>query len=115
MDRLSQLLATAFAEGDALQANALISEHREGGAWSYEVDLSGEAPVERLLRDVLPRLVYFLVSRGTAGGEGVFLSLFRDGRVHFVSASDALGLCEAWTGESRAEWKARYGQGFSQT
>lgn len=97
-DRLEQLLAAAFAAGDAREANTLIAEQREtlealsGAGWSYEVDLSGEAPVERMLRDTLPRLVYFLSSRGTGGGAGVFLSLFRGDRVYFVAAPDALAL-----------------------
>lgn len=100
-DRLSQLLALAFAEGDAREANALISAQREavagevGSAWSYEVALSGEAPVERLLTEY-PRLVDFLACRGTRRGEGVFLSLFRGERLYFVYVPDALGLLESW-------------------
>ncbi len=101
-DRLAQLLSLAFAEGEAREANALISAQREavagevGSAWSYEVDLSGEAPVARLVAETLPRLVEFLDCRGTRGGEGVFLSLFRGERLYFVYVPDALGLLEAW-------------------
>jgi hypothetical protein len=102
LDRLSQLLSLAFAEGDAREANTLISAQRDalagevGSAWSYEVDLSGEGALERLLLVTYPRLVEFLSCRGTRRGEGVFLSLFRGERLYFVYVPDALGLMEAW-------------------
>jgi len=118
---LRRLLGAAFASGDARDAGALIMAQRDfiaeraGAAWSYEVDLSGEAPVQHLLSYVLPRLVYFLKSRGTAAGQGVFLSLFRDGRVHFVSAPDALALVCEWTGETLSALQARYGDDLAGT
>ena len=118
-EKLQALLDAAFASGDALEAGALIMAQRDfiaehaGAAWSYEVDLGGEAPIGHLLGQVLPRLAYFLKSRGTAAGQGVFLSLFRDGRVHFVSAPDALALVCEWTGEPVEGLQARYGDDIS--
>jgi|GEM_PF-6564206 len=120
-ERLQALLDAAFASGDAREAGALILAQRAfiaeraGASWSYEVDLGGEAPVAHLLSWVLPRLLYFLKSRGTAAGQGVFLSLFRDGRVHFVSASDALALLCEWAGEPLERLQARYGDDISGT
>ncbi len=118
-ERLQALLDAAFASGEAREAGALIMAQREfiaeraGAAWSYEVDLGGEAPVRHLLSYVLPRLLYFLKSRGTAAGQGVFLSLFREGRVHFVSAPDALALLCDWAGEPLERLQARYGDDLS--
>jgi len=118
---LEALLCAAFASGDARDAGALIMAQREfiseraGAAWSYEVDLGGEAPVAYLVSYVLPRLIYFLKSRGSAAGQGVFLSLFREERVYFVSAPDALALFCEWTGETLAALQARYGDDLTAT
>jgi hypothetical protein len=88
---VSELCALAFARAAPAEANVAIARARErfdGRGVSYEVVLPGFAPEEFLARQVLPKLVHFLCSRGVRlpGSGGVFVSLFTGDGLFFVEA-----------------------------
>lgn len=103
--RLDALLALAFREVDAREANAAIdAERSESRRRSYEVVLPDGATFDYLLEKVVPRAVYHLESIGAhlPACEGVFFSIFVGERLYFVAAgavmraaADALGLAPA--------------------
>jgi len=103
------LLALAFAQGAAQQANQLIHDVRgqvaqqQGKGFNYEVVLTGRSSVH-LLRVVAPRLALYLRGKrmGVTDCAPVFLSVFWHETIYFVHAADffelvreSLGLDEA--------------------
>jgi hypothetical protein len=89
------LLALAFAQGPAPQANQLIHDVRgqvareQGKGFNYEVVLTGRSSVH-LLRVVAPRLALYLKGKrmGVEDCGPVFLSVFWHETLHFVRARD---------------------------
>lgn len=118
--RLQRLFDAAFRSGAARDANQEISKARDAfselsgiEAHSYEVVVPETRAVETLIDETLPRLIYFLHSRGAGNGAGLFLSLFHGDRLYFVAGPDALALFCEWTGLSLADMKARWADGYS--
>ena len=95
MTDFDALLGLAFEQGPGAEANQLIHRVRgevraeHGGAINYEVLLDGR-DWEYVRRVLAPRLAMYLKEKG--GGVGdcatLFLSLFWQGRLHFVRAAD---------------------------
>ena len=102
---LDRLLALAFRQGPATQANPLIDEVRgqvrleQGRAINYEVALLGRS-WDYLAEEVAPRLALYLRSKRLGAGRcgPVFLSLFVDQTLYFVRASDFFGLVRERSG-----------------
>ncbi|HVE82063.1 MAG TPA: STAUR_1299 family protein [Myxococcales bacterium] len=117
-DAVQALLARAFHQAPAMEANAQIARVRglEGGelspAVSYELVLPAEGAVEHLTSRVLPRLVYFLECRGSPlpACAGVFVSIFAGDRLYFVRARDVVEELSRLTGLSPEEMVRRYGE-----
>lgn len=119
MHALQQLLDAAFETAAASDANTAISRVREehaarlgSPAWSYEVLLPSEKPTEHLVNETLPRLIYFLASRGSAIGVEVFLSLFVADKLYFIAVPDALPILSEWSGIPVEDMRKRWSEGF---
>ena len=121
MRNLQTLLDAAFDTATASDANAAISRVREEHSarvgtqtWSYEVLVPEEGAEDFLVRDTLPRLTYFLHSRGSPLGAEMFLSLFVKDRLYFVAMPDALAVLSEWSGLSLEDMKNRWSDGYGQ-
>jgi hypothetical protein len=92
---VTQLLEAAFRVGPAIEANQLISDVREqvraeqGQAVNYEVQLTGRT-WQYIRETVAPRLALFLRGKrmSVQRCEPVFISIFVEDTLHFVSAPD---------------------------
>ena len=117
---VQRLLDAAFGRAPLAEANQAIARAREaraeGGqpAVSYEVALPALDPDPYLTGRVLPKLVYFLDCRGAplvgGGGQGVFVSLFTPGGLHFIGAGEVVAALGAARGLDPAELRRRYGE-----
>jgi hypothetical protein len=117
--RLQSLLDKSFHRARATDANEAIARIRQeqsgelSEALSYELMLPKERPVEHLLEYVMPRMVYFLESRGAKLPHclGVFVSLFVDEDLYFIQAADVVAALSAWSGLSPQELVKQHGTG----
>lgn len=121
MGQLQQLLDAAFDTAPAQEANTAISRVRDevsgrlgGPAWSYEVLVPEKGGEAFLVKETLPRLIYFMNSRGSVVGAEMFLSLFAGDVLHFIAVPDALAVLVQWSGMSLDDMKARWAEGFGQ-
>lgn len=119
MRPLQKLLDAAFDKAPATEANVAISRVRDehtarlgAPAWSYEVLLPATGGSNYLVSETLPRLIYFLASRGSAIGVEVFLSLFAGDTLYFISVPDALPILSEWSGISVDDMRKRWSEGF---
>jgi hypothetical protein len=94
---LAPIFARAFHRAAARDASAEIDQMRvrpelASEALSYEIVLPESNPIEHLLKTVLPRLVYFLESRGARlpRAAGVFASVFHGEELYFVEMGDLI-------------------------
>lgn len=117
MSALDPLLARAFHEARAADANAEMAAQRDlqgtpgNDGLSYEVVLTPDASLERVAEQVLPKLVYFLDCRGLKldAARGVFLSLFVGEALYFMHASDFIAVLAPASGLTLPELAAKYG------
>lgn len=119
MRDLKTLLDAAFDSAEATEANSAIARVRDehsartgGQTWSYEVLLPESGAEDFLVRDTLPRLTYFLHSRGSPVGADMFLSLFCGARLYFIAIPDALAVLSEWSGLSLEDMKTRWSDGY---
>ena len=89
------LLAKAFRRVPAREANAAISEVRQGEAEevrNFELVAPADASLEWLEKQVLPKLVYHLESLGVRPPDytGIFLSLFWGDELFFLRMRDLM-------------------------
>lgn len=101
---MEQLLALAFHQGPAVEANLLISAVRRqvqqeaGQAVNYEVSLIGRDQ-HHLTRTIAPRLTLYLREKRLGPrSAAVFLSLFWEDTLYFVSAGDFFAHVQATMG-----------------
>ena len=94
---LEGLLKRAIHRVKAVEATPAIAQMRlqeasERPARSYEVVLPASQPVDYLISNVMPRLVYFLESAGfkLPSCKGAFLSVFYSEDLFFIRAADAI-------------------------
>ena len=125
-DRLRELLAPAFREVPALEANQAIARARREKAGgdpdddeaptvrSYEIILSSW---ETFAREQLPKLVYHLESVGAHLPEcrGVIVSAFLGERLFFLEARDVVARACELLGLSAQVLVDRYGTGERRT
>ena len=117
MSGLEPLLARAFHEAPAREANEQISAQRNareaGGheALSYEVVLDAQATPAQAAAQVLPKLVYFLDCRGLSllAAQGVFVSLFVADRLYFIDATDVVAELASAAGTTLEALKQKHG------
>lgn len=119
MRHLQQLFDAAFDKAPASEANVAIFRVRDemterlgAQAWSYEVLLPAQGGADYLVQHTLPRLIYFLNSRGSAIGGEIFLSLFAGDDLHFIAVPDALPILSDWSGLSLEEMNRRWAEGI---
>lgn len=116
---IDRLLQRAFAQAKATQANEAIARVREeqsldvDQALSYELLLPAQEPVKHLVEYVMPRMVYFLESRGARlpACTGVFISLFVGDSLYFLHAADLVDELSKLSGLSPQEMVKRHGTG----
>lgn len=117
MSALAPLLAKAFHQAPAREANEQIAGQRntraEAGkeALSYEIVLDPAATLAETAERVLPKLVYFLDCRGLPlrAARGVFLSLFVGDQLYFVEATDVVAELASAAGTTLDELKRKHG------
>lgn len=117
--RIQGLLDKAFHRAKAADANVAIAKVRDeqsediSQALSYELVLPKEKQVEHLVEAVMPRMVYFMESRGAKLPRclGVFVSLFVDDDLYFVQAADVIDTLSQLSGLSPQEMVKRHGTG----
>lgn len=115
--RLASLLEKAFKVAPAADANQVIEQVREeqstelGEALSYEAVVPEANPVSWLAERLLPKLVYFLDSRGARlpSVGGLFVSLFVGDRLYFFEVEPLLELLSEWSGVPIAEMAPKWG------
>ena len=115
--KLQSLLDRAFARVKAADANQAIADMRieespDGRpAVSYEAVLPASEPLEYLTGTLLPRLVYFLDSRGfkLPRCPGAFISLFHGDDLFFIRAADTVDELSRITGMSPAQMVQKFG------
>lgn len=117
MEKLRQLLADAFREAPAVEANEAIASARARGGRqlrSYEIVLS---TWEAFVADQVPKLVYHLESVGAHLPEcrGVIVSAFLADRLFFVDAGKLVARVCAMLGVSAEQLVDRYGTGERRT
>ncbi len=113
MSELERLIATAFKQGPAAEANTLIEEVRVqlreelGAAQSYEVVLDGRG-WDYLREVVAPRLAFYLRGKRFHFDRcaPVFLSLFQGDRLYFIHAEDFYRTLRATLGLSEESFAA---------
>ena len=126
MEKLRELLAAAFREVPAREANVAISRARRERAGadpddegapslrSYEMVLS---TWEAFVRDQLPKLVYHLESVGAhlPGCGGVMVSAFLGERLFFIDAQAVIAKACALLAVTPEQLVERHGLGESRT
>jgi hypothetical protein len=116
-ERLTELFAAAFSKAPAPEANSAIGAMRASRApegllpVSYELVLPEQDAVEFLVERAMPRLVYYLTSRGIRPEHpgSMFVSLFAGDALYFINMAEFLALLARWAGASLVELSGRYG------
>ncbi len=125
-ERLKELLAPAFREVPAREANQAIARARREQAGSdpddedapalrsYEIVLTSW---DAFVRDQVPKLVYHLESVGAHLPEcrGVMISAFVGDRLHFLEAGALVSRVCAMLGVTPAQLVERHGLGERRT
>ena len=112
-ETFAALIALAFHEGAAEDANTLIFQVRQhlmeqfGDAANYEVMLDGR-PHGYMVDSLAPRLALYLKSKrlSVAACGPVFLSVFIGRKLYFVAAQDFFGYAQALLGLEDAPFAA---------
>jgi hypothetical protein len=115
---LDELISRAFSSSDARNASEAIDRARQtaGGSpdkplRSYELVLKPGQTLQELASSAVPLLIYHLESLGSHPPEcgGIFLSLFVEARVHFISMKDAVAIFAQVLGRTMESLVEEYG------